>query len=236
MLPAKPSTSQPPIAQKLSVLRRLQNGLERLYRVNTQLDVESFVVDEAGRDQALATCDGQRGTSRRPREQLLVEQDTDELRLALFLDRAALHNLQRNDPAHGLRTSNFGDFCLAVEGVSHFVYVALCAAGNRSVSALELELQAEVDKFVTCLLMIDDHHAYARDVRALLFETPRYADDLSAEEQERYETAHRAADAYAGTLERRYLDHRRTPDMLAELRAFYRMPLGTKLEHINRAA
>lgn len=140
-----------------SVLSRLQRGLETLYRVDTQLDVEAFMVDEAARETALAGADGQAGTARRPREQLLVEQDRGELRLALFVDADALHNLRKNDPAHGLRTSNLGDFLLAIEGVSHFVYVAVCAAEDRSVSALELELQAEVDKFVTCVLMIEDH-------------------------------------------------------------------------------
>lgn len=221
---------------KPSVLARLQRGIERLYRVDTQLDVESFVVDEAAREVALAETDGQRGTARRPREQLLVAQHESELKLALFLDREALANLQRHDPAQGLRSSNFTDFCLAIEGVSHFVYVALCAAGNRKVSALELELQAEVDKFVTCLLMIEDHHDHADALRSMLFDEPRYANDLSPEEQDRYEVAHKAADAYAGALQRRYLDHRRTPDMLAELRAFYRWPLQNKLHHIQRAA
>ncbi|MCG5051920.1 MAG: hypothetical protein KA712_03080 [Myxococcales bacterium] len=224
------------LAPNGSVIGRLQRGLETLYRVDTHLDVEAFMVDEAARNDVLAKIDGANGTARRPREQLLVAHENDELHLALFLDADALANLEKHDPSHGLADANFQDFCLAVEGVSHFVYVAVCAAGDRSVSALELELQAEVDKFVTCLLMRDDHAKHAPQVRAKLFERPRYAPDLSHEERERYVTAHRAAERYAGSLHRRYLAHRRTPDMLAELRAFYRLGLDGKLGHIERAA
>ncbi len=222
--------------EAVSVLTRLQMGIETLYRVNTQLDVNAFVVSEAARDSALVDSDGSQGTSRRPREQLLVEQNRDELRLALFLDAGALANLQRHDPAQGLGTANFNDFCLAVEGVSHFVYVAVCAAGDRSVSALELELQAEVDKFVTCLLMAEGHERHATRVRSWLFDEPRFANDLSHEEHSRYTTAHWAANTYAGSLQRRFVAHQRTPDMLAELRSFYRLGLEAKLHHISKAA
>lgn len=219
-----------------SILSRLQRGIETLYRVDTQLDVDAFVVDEKARSIALRNSDGSQGTARRPREQLLVTQSRDELKLALFLDADAITNLQAHDPAHGLGTENFNDFCLAIEGVSHFVYVAICAAGDRSVSALELELQAEVDKFVTCLLMASDHHNSASQVRSLLFDEPHYAQDLSTEEHDRYVAANRAANTYAASLHRRYLAHERTNDMLAELRAFYRLALDAKLNHIARAA
>ena len=227
-------TRAPPV-DALSVLSRLQRGIETLYRVNTRLDVNAFVVSEAARDSSLANSEGP-GTSRRPREQLLVEQKSDELRLALFLDADAIANLQRNDPAEGLDTQNFNDFCLVVEGVSHFVYVAVCAAGDRSVSALELEIQAEVDKFVTCLLLVKNHHEQAPRVRSWLFDEPRFANDLSPEEHSRYTAAHSAANAYAGSLQRRYVGHQRTPDMLAELRLFYRLSLEAKLHHIAKAA
>ena len=118
-----------------SVLGRLQRGLEALYRVETRLDVDAFMVGEAAREEALG------GDGRRPREQLLVSQSGQELSLGLFLDGEALKNLERHDPSDGLSEHNFWDFCLAVEGVSHFIYVALCAAHDRSVTALELDLQ-----------------------------------------------------------------------------------------------
>jgi hypothetical protein len=221
-----------------SPLARVQRMLERTYRVTTSLDVDVFMVDERARDQAVSH--GGPGTERRPREQLLLHGNEDELRIGLFVDEAALANLRRNDPALGLSEGNFGDFCLAVEGVSHFVYVAMCASMDRRVTALELELQAEVDKFVTCLLLHETPAYNAAALRYRLFHDVRLADDLGEDERDRYRTAHDAGHTYAESLERRFMQGDKTVgktgDMLDELRRFYRMALHAKLGHIAQAA
>jgi hypothetical protein len=215
-----------PAPEPASVVARLQRGLEALYRVETRLDVDAFMLGEEARDQAVGS------ETRKPREQLLVSQSGEDLSLGLFLDEAALLNLAQNDPAVGLSEQNFGDFCLAVEGVSHFIYVAWCATHDRSVTALELELQAEVDKFVSCTLHGE------RDPVALrerLYERVTLAHDLDDEERDRYRVANDQARQYALSLERRYLRQRRVHQMLAELRRFYRLGLQEKLQHIAAA-
>lgn len=216
-----------------SVLARVQRGLESLYRVETRLDVDCFVVDEAGRDHALKAAPA---GARLPREQLLLSEENQELGLALFVDGAAIANLERHDPASGLGDHNFGDFCLAVEGVSHFIYVALCAEQERAVTALELELQAEVDKFVSCYLVEGDPARETGELRRRLFDSVSFAADLDGDERERYHTANDQARRYAQTLDRRYIARGRVPDMLAELRRFYRLSLQDKLGHIAQAA
>jgi hypothetical protein len=212
--------------RRASILSRLQLGLEALYRVRTDLHVDAFVIDDAQRRRA--------GVARAPREQLLVREDAGELGLALFVDAAALANLERHDPNLGLDDANFADFCVALEGVSHFVYLALCAAGHRRVSALELELQAEVDKFVCCVLLQGPRAPF--DLRRRLYRDVRYADDLDAEERARYRAANADAERYAGGLERRFVREDRVPAMLDELRRFYRMGLDDKRGLINRYA
>jgi hypothetical protein len=207
-----------------TVLRRLQLGLEALYRVETQLEVEAFVIDDEQRRRA--------GVARAPREQLLVRHEDGALELGLFVDRAALDNLERNDPARRLDDGNFGDFCLAVEGVSHFVYLVLAAAGHRQISALELELQAEVDKFVCCLLV----QGRQVDLRRRLYGDVSFCDDLDDDERDRYRTANGEAERYAQALERRFVREDRLAALLAEVRLFYRMGLDDKLARISRAA
>jgi hypothetical protein len=209
---------------RASILSRLQLGLEALYRVRTDLSVDAFVIDDEQRRRT--------GVTRAPREQLLVREEGGELGLGLFVDRAALANLERNDPNLRLDDANFGDFCVALEGVSHFVYLALCAAGHRHVSALELELQAEVDKFVCCVLL----QGPRTDLRRRLYGDVRFHDDLDADERDRYRTANAEADRYAQALERRFVHEDRVPDMLGELRRFYRMGLDDKRGLINRHA
>ena len=210
--------------RRASILSRLQRGLEVLYRVETHLHVDAFVIDDEQRRRT--------GVARAPREQLLVREDAGELGLALFVDGAAIANLERNDPSLRLDDANFADFCLALEGVSHFVYLALCAAGHRRVSALELELQAEVDKFVCCVLL----QGPASDLRRRLYADVRFLDDLDADERERYRTANAEAARYAETLERRFVREDRVTEMLGELRRFYRMGLDDKRGHIQRHA
>jgi hypothetical protein len=214
---------------KPSVVGRLQRGLETLYRVRTGLDVDVFMVGEQARHQALGEV-----TTRRPREQLLVSQASGELELGLFLDGAMLANLAQHDPAVGLSEANFWDFCLAVEGVSHFIYVALCAASDRSVTELELELQAEVDKFVSCTLLSPERDSGA--LRERLYDQISLAADLDDAERARYRTANDEAHRYARSLDRRFIRSGQLGAMLAELRRFYRLSLADKLHHIAQAA
>ena len=214
----------PPRARARSLLARLQLGLEALYRVETQLAIDAFVIDGDQRDQMRP--------ARAPREQLLLREADGELAMALFVDAAALANLEQNDPTARLDDENFTDFCLAVEGVSHFVYLALRAAESRPVSQLELELQAEVDKFACCFLVAGT----AASLRRRLYGDVIYAADLDADERERYRTANREAARYAAALERRFLASEQTVGLLAELRRFYRMDLPEKLGRIAQLA
>lgn len=204
------------------MLRRVQRGLEELYRVETGANVDDFVVGPHVRDAVVG--------GRRPREQLLVCEDGDgEMSLALFVDPDVIANLAQHDPGRRLGRENFGDFLLAVEGVSHFVYAVCCARAERPVSQLELELQAEIDKYVTCLLVTEPSARVSQALRARLFGDARYEPDLDGEERDRYRAANDNAYRYTGMLERAFVAGRKIPEMLAELRRFYRVGLAAKL-------
>jgi hypothetical protein len=212
-------------------LGRMQRGLETLYRVDTGARIEDFVVDEALRDAVVAIT-----TGRRPREQLLVCESDGAVDVALFVAPSVLANLAANDPARHLGDHNLGDFLLAVEGVSHFVYALWCARSDRAVSQLELELQAEIDKYITCLLATDPVPDVSSTLRHRLFGDVEYDSDLDDDEHERYRAANDNALRYAGWLEDTFVARRRIPEMLGELRRFYRLGLAAKLAAIARAA
>ena len=78
----------------MQTLGRVQRGLEALYRVNTGVEVDDFVVGAELRDALVP--------ARRPREQLLVSEADGEVALALFIDPDALVNLTSHDPARQL--------------------------------------------------------------------------------------------------------------------------------------
>jgi hypothetical protein len=207
-------------------LRRVQRGLEALYRVDTGVEVGDFIVGADLRDALVA--------ARKPREQLLVCEADGEMALALFIDPLVLANLTSHDPAHRLGDHNFGDFLLAVEGVSHFIYAIRCARAERPVTRLELELQAEVDKYVTCLLTTAPEAGTSAGLRRRLFEDIAYEPDLDHDEHARYRAANDNAQRYAAWLEQAFVVRRKIPEMLAELRRFYRLGLAAKLATIAR--
>jgi len=202
-------------------LGRVQRGLEALYRVDTGVAVTDYVVGRELRDSLVST--------RRPREQLLVCEADGEMALALFIDPDVLANLTSHDPGRRLSEHNFGDFLLAVEGVSHFIYAICCARAERPVSQLELELQAEVDKYVTCLLITEPEATVSAALRRRLFGDAAYDPDLDHEEHARYRAANDNAQRYTTWLEQAFVVPRKIPEMLAELRRFYRLGLAAKL-------
>ena len=211
------------------MLGRLQRGLERLYRIETDARVEDFLIDAELRERL--------GVERAPREQLLVSHDEEGVSVGLFVDEEALSNLATHDPARRLDDRNLGDFLLAVEGVSHFVYLTWRARHDHRITALELELQAEIDKYVTCLLCGEEDTEAERsaELRRRLFEQFSFEDDLDEEERQRYRIANANARRYSESLERRFVQHGRIPGMLAELRRFYRLPLDGKVDLIRAA-
>ncbi len=150
------------------VLRQLQGMLERIYDVPLAHDVVQFVLTDRG---ALPEeCRASRSD-----EQLLVADDGAELALGLFLDPAVLARLDAANPLETLNGDNLADYWTALEGVSHFVYLAWNAAHDRPVSLLELELQAEVDKYVSSvqLLRAQDPTRYPVELHRVLFERAR---------------------------------------------------------------
>lgn len=210
------------------MLAQVQRGLEKLYRIETDVDVTDYVIDAATRAEL--------GLVRTPREQLLVAETDGDLELGLFVDEHALANLRKHDPREHLGDHNLQDFLLCIEGVSHFVYLVWRARLSRPVSALELELQAEVDKYVTCVLTLGTEPGRTDGLRETLFEHFSLEPGLTCGERERYLCANHNARTYAAMLDARYVKHGSWVDMLAELRRFYRFGAQDKLEHIQRAS
>jgi hypothetical protein len=117
------------------------------------------------------------------------------------------------------------------------VYLARCAALERRVSLLELEAQAEVDKFAVCLLLRwggEAVGAWASALLGALFDRVHLREALSADERFRYQESSRVARAYCQRL-LPLAGAGRLDQLLAELRHAYRKGAGAKLEYFARA-
>jgi hypothetical protein len=210
----------------VSVLASLQLAIETLHAVETELSVDAFVVDAAVRAQIPGAKDGLP-------EQLFVRQDADELELALYIDPKIIAVLEKDEPARRLHEGNLESYCVALEGVSHFVFVAWRAQVGRPVTSLELELQAEVDKFVNAWLLLGEQgcgfEAGARLLDLKLFATWEMRSEVPPEEVERYQTASRAARRYCARLAREHAGSGDRVRIESDVRAFYRQGLAEKL-------
>jgi hypothetical protein len=190
------------LVREIALAGRVQSALERLYHLDRAADVDGFV--------ALAG-DGERETL------FLRESEDGELEMALRLPRLE-------------EASSLDAICQIIEGVSHFVYVAERAARNRETTQLELELQAEVDKYVVLAASMPafDEQASQR-LREELFERVSFVHDEESEQGERYRVANRCARRFVTRIERDYVARARFGEMHGELRRFFHMGQGEKL-------
>lgn len=213
------------------LLRQLQNLLAGLYDAPAAHDVYDYLITDAAHAAALQGREGRPSAD----EQLLVSEDEEGIGISLYVDGAVLQRLGERCPLQVLSEVNLADYCTVLEGVSHFHYFVWSAGRERHVSLLELELQAEVDKYASALRLMLDQRAgrFPVDLFEHLFERVSFLPDLTPAERSRYEEAHRFAARFCGRLEERFLRRRqaRPEAMLSELRAFYRLGQHAKLRH-----
>src|SRR5207244_1182168 len=155
----------------------------------------------------------------------LVKQDGAGVSLGVVLDGRVREALARSDPRACLDRDNLGPFCTLAEEVSHFLYLLYCASAPRSVTELELELQGELDKYLSSvfLLTLQNEGAVSARLRELLFRNYRLHDGMPKERAERYRAANELAWRYSGHLEACYLRGSRFTDLVREARRFYRL-------------
>lgn len=147
-----------------------------------------------GLEDAPDVLDFVRAVSDDERETLLVRERSDGVEIALLLPRRLVEQDAPPRDADSLLQ--------AVEGVSHFVYLAERVRTSLPTTRLELELQAEVDKFVLLAFGSPERPPHARrHLRVRLFERVRFLHEADSEDGERYRLANALAARYVHRLE-----------------------------------
>ncbi len=213
------------------VLRNLQSLLGRLDDVTVDYDVYDILVTDR-RALKGVTPDNDR---RAPEEELLLAETPEGAGVALYIDPSVLRRLEQADPLGSLTEANLADYCTALEGVSHFVYSTWRLDCDAPVSLLELETQAEVDKYAATVFLVADQQGggYPAQVHARLFDRVRFDARLESEQYDRYRMAHRCAANYCRRLESRFVNRgeAQVEALVRELRKFYRLGSAAKLRH-----
>jgi hypothetical protein len=190
------------LVRERAVAGRVQRALERLYGVDRVADVGDFLDRaEHGEREALVVCDDGSG----------------DLRLSLRLPE--LGGAVRLD-----------ELCQLIEGVSHFVYVVERARTHRATTQLELELQAEVDKWVVLAESLATFDAAASAaLRARLYEEVAFVHDAATEIGERYRVANETANRFVRQLELDCVGPARFAELRSRLRRFFHFGQEEKL-------
>ena len=207
-----------------AVMVDVQRKLEALYALTPEAPVTEFLIPE---DDAASYPGGGSRT--------LISRDGEGVALGVVLEPGVGARLDEQDPRERLDRRNLDSFCTATEEVSHFVYLLFCALTERTDTELDLELQAEVDKYLCAAFLLSRQNdgAVSSRLRDLLFRGYRLADAVSDERAERYHAASQLAWRYCGHLEAAYLRGSRLQDLARESRRFYRLGQREKLEKIS---
>ena len=210
----------------MQILGHLQRELERLHAVRGGGEVGDFLIGaEALRSLGLPTP--------RAEEEVLVHEHDGALEVAVYYAAPLVRRVGGLPSDLGaLLHEGLSTFAVTLEGVSHFVYLTHRAAVPRPVSLLELELQAEVDKFALVALRLTRAGGAAElvSLSGRLFDEVTYHAHLDGPAQERYRTANRLARAFCRTLTRHLL-RGDVDGAIRRLRRLYRLGAGEKLTY-----
>jgi hypothetical protein len=188
------------LVREIALAGRVQRGLERLYRLEGMASVDDFMTHAE---------DGEREALH------LREAEDGALEISLRVPKLE---------------AGLDAICQIIEGVSHFVYLADRAARERETTQLELELQAEVDKYVVLAASMPSFDEdESRRLRARLYEHVRFVHTAESEEGERYRLANDYAQRFTRRLEREFVMRARYAEMRTELRRFFQLGQGEKL-------
>lgn len=210
------------------ILREMQALLARLYDAPVEHDVEDFLVRDPRR---LAELAGE-GAPGETDEQVFVVEEGGNVHVGLFVAPEVIGRLEKSDPLGRLDDDNLPDYCTALEGVSHFHYLMWNLTRGRNVSLLELELQADVDKYASALTLITQQRngLFPASLHTRLFHRVRYLPQLSADSRRRYEEANRHAARFCRSLQERFFGRRSRPEaFVSEVRRFFRCGHQEKL-------
>jgi hypothetical protein len=221
-----------------SLLDLVRGLLERTYGMQPPLgDLGHYVVGDLGYRQfysggeVVRVVESPDGHGART----LVRETNHGMRLAVYFPDAMIEWLERHSPLAGLDESNVQAFATLVEELDHLLVIAERFRIGRPVTLFELELHANVSKYLVLSRFLAGSSPVLTEHKRLwllhhLFDSVRFCDDES-EVRRRYEEATRWAVRFLSALRR--IDPQ---GRLRTLRRFHGSAAADKLRLIDLCA
>lgn len=208
------------------ILQHIAARLQEFYRLDTLPPLAPFLVDTAT---AAALVGDHHFAAHAPEELLLVGQRNADLEVALYIAPHVLDRLHRDDPLTALHRENLAAFCTAIEGMSHLCCLLWKFQHGMPVTQLELEIQAEIDKYLFCAWLQAEQATPRLPLHHRLFVHYSVADDLPVATAKRYHRASAIAHRFCRFLHARYIAPSRFGAMHRMLKEFYRLSHWQKM-------
>ena len=194
----------------MTLIRGLQREIEALYGVSTVPQIEDFLITTDQLRELAPSDDGL--------PKVLLAQDGEGVRLSIHLG----DEVQRR--VESTQAPELEDFCIVAEEISHFIYLCFRAQIDAPVSKLDLEVQAEIDKFILATRFFPAEGSLFER----LFEDFRIREGIAQDERERYREANRLAARFSRMISRD-LDPDPSEALAGFLAGLYRMDSPRRL-------
>ncbi len=218
------------------MLEELQRKIEKTYALDTGItNIEQFVVGNIGytkfyeKEEIRTVINNNHSWSR-----VFIRDVGETLKVSIYYPDNLIRILENNDPRLGIHDNNIDACATFVEELDHFLFIVQNFKSNRPFSLLELELQANVTKYLVLKYFVALQNKSVRlansdreYIRHHLFYKRKYnIEDIS--ERKRYEDAR-----VFGLIYTKYIDLLSHEDRLRDLRQFSRMTCTSKIRHIQ---
>lgn len=209
------------------MLASILQHIDRVYDLDLDVDIQDFLVTpemcaRLGHDEAHASV-------------FVREHDAgDEIELGVYIGESELDELSKIDLTQAIHPESFEILVTVIEEVSHFAYLVFSASREQQVTQLELELQAEVDKYVTATLLLAARNEgrVRANVLERLFGDFEVRRGLDSRRRDRYTAAASLASRYCSYVVEASLGRESLNTLLPELRSFYRLSQRGKIGRI----
>ena len=209
------------------MLASILRHIDRVYDLELDVDIQDF----------LLTSDmcARLGQSDAHASVFVREHDArDEIELGVYIGESELEELSKIDLTQAIHPESFEILVTVIEEVSHFAYLVFSASREKRVTQLELELQAEVDKYVTATLLLAGRNGGRVPANVLdrLFGGFELRRGLDKGRRDRYTAAASLASRYCSHVVEASLGRESLHALLPELRSFYRLTQRGKIGRI----
>lgn len=205
-------------------IKQLYTMLCRLYGIPPAIDIDRFMLTDDCQSSDVVI-----GNRISGREALLIRQRGNDLEIGLFIAPKIIEMLGESSPL-----DRPDAFCCAAEGVSHFLYACDRIEKEMKFTKLELELQAEVDKFILLhIIAAMKSGIVSSDLFSLQFEKYRFDPSLTPVESNRYMEANRLAAKFCHHILTNYFNPLRFYGLIPEVRDFFSRNLTEKVARLT---